>query len=169
MDWLNYHHLLYFWTVAKEGSIAKATARLHLAQPTISAQIKVFESRMGQKLFQRKGRRLVLTEAGRTVLHYADEIFSLGKDLMCAVKEPDRGRPNPFEVGVAHVIPMLLVEVLLRPTRSSIRNMRLICREGRLPELLSALSMGDLDIVLTSQQTPRSKSGPTTISSVNAA
>jgi LysR family transcriptional regulator, transcriptional activator of nhaA len=151
MDWLNYHHLLYFWTVAKEGSIARATSKLRLAQPTISTQIKALEDSIGEKLFHRKGRRLVLTETGRMVLHYADEIFSLGRNLMDAVKEGPGGQQTPFEVGVAQVIPMLLVEVLLRPARSSMGEMRLICREGRLPDLLASLSIGDVDVVLADQ------------------
>ncbi len=82
MDWLNYHHLLYFWTVAKEGSVARATELLHLAQPTISAQIRSLEKSLGQKLFSKKGRNLVMTERGQAVFRYAEEIFSLGREMV---------------------------------------------------------------------------------------
>src|SRR5687767_1653793 len=98
MDWLNYHHLFYFWTVAKEGSIARATSKLGLAQPTISAQLKALERSLGEKLFERAGRGLVLTEIGRTVLRYAEEIFTLGHELTDAVKDRPRNKPVRFEV-----------------------------------------------------------------------
>ena len=90
MDWLNYHHLLYFWAVAKEGSISAACQKLHLAQPTISGQLKKLEEAVGQKLYDRVGRGLVLTDAGRTVFRYADEIFSIGEEL----KEALKGQPT---------------------------------------------------------------------------
>ena len=79
MEWLNYHHLLYFWVVAKKGSIAQASKELRLAHPTISAQIHRLEEVLGEKLFEKKGRNLVLTEMGRVAFRYADEIFSLGR------------------------------------------------------------------------------------------
>ena len=87
MEWLNYHHLLYFWTVAKAGSITAACEQLHLAQPTISAQLRDLENALGRKLFTRAGRHLVLTEAGRLVYRYADEIFSLGRELLDTLKD----------------------------------------------------------------------------------
>ena len=87
MEWLNYHHLLYFWTVAKAGSITAACSQLHLAQPTISAQLRNLENALGRKLFTRAGRHLVLTEAGRLVYRYADEIFSLGRELLDTLKD----------------------------------------------------------------------------------
>jgi LysR family transcriptional regulator, transcriptional activator of nhaA len=152
MDWLNYHHLYYFWTVAKEGSIARATPKLGLAQPTISAQLKALERALGEKLFERAGRGLVLTEMGRTVLRYADEIFTLGHELVDAVKDRPRNKPIQFEVGVSQVIPMLLVEKFLRPICSSDPDqLRLICREGRLSDLLPALAIHDVDLVLADQ------------------
>src|SRR6185295_15861038 len=86
MDWLNYHHLLYFWAVAKHGSIARAAVELRLAQTTISGQIRQLENVLGEKLFVRKGRNLVLTEVGRVVFRYAEEIFSLGRELMQTVR-----------------------------------------------------------------------------------
>src|ERR1041385_5013189 len=151
MDWLNYHHLYYFWTVAREGSISKATVVLGLAQPTISAQIKVFETAMGEKLFEREGRRLTLTETGRIVFRYAEEIFALGREMMDSVRDGKAGRPVRLDVGVSQVIPMLLVEVLLRPARAAWNDIHLVCREGRLPELLAALSLHEVDVVLAEQ------------------
>ena len=101
MEWLNYHHLLYFWTVAREGTIARASEELRLAQPTISGQIRVLEDQLGEKLFQRSGRNLVLTDMGRVVYRYADDIFSLGRELMDTLKDRPTGRPMRFQVGVA--------------------------------------------------------------------
>ncbi len=92
MEWLNYHHLFYFWTVARAGSIARASEELRLAQPTISNQHKTLEGSLGVKLLERQGRRLVLTDAGRTVLRYADDIFRTGRELQRAVKGPARAR-----------------------------------------------------------------------------
>ena len=152
MDWLNYHHLLYFWTAAKEGSIARATSKLGLAQPTISAQIKALEASLGEKLFERAGRGLALTEIGRTVFQYAEDIFTLGRELVDAVKDRPRDKPVCFEVGVSQVIPMLLVEKFLRPVCSSkTGRLRLICREGRLSDLLAALAIHEVDLVLADQ------------------
>ena len=91
MEWLNYHHLLYFWVVAKEGTIAAACKELNVAQPTISAQLRALERSLGEKLFSRAGRNLVLTETGRLVYRYADEIFSLGRDLNITVVGYARG------------------------------------------------------------------------------
>src|SRR5581483_11665605 len=88
MEWLNYHHLLYFWMVAKKGSIARACEELRLAQPTISGQLPALEESLGEKLFNRQGRRLVLTEVGQVVYGYAEEIFALGNELTDVLKGP---------------------------------------------------------------------------------
>ena len=93
MEWLNYHHLLYFWTVARTGSIANASKELLLAPPTISAQVSRLEHTLGERLFARSGRRLVLTEAGRVVFRYAEDIFGLGRELMDTLKDRPTGRP----------------------------------------------------------------------------
>ena len=90
MDWLNYHHLLYFWTVVREGGVSKAAEKLRLSQPTVSAQVKMLEDALGERLFQRKGRTLVLADAGRVVDRYADEIFTVGHELL----ETRKGRPS---------------------------------------------------------------------------
>src|SRR5512143_1499920 len=98
MAWLNYHHLLYFWTVAREGSIARATQRLHLTQPTISGQIKQLEDSLGERLFVRQGRRLVLTDTGQVVYRYAEEIFGLGQELQDVLAGRPTGRPIRLQV-----------------------------------------------------------------------
>jgi LysR family transcriptional activator of nhaA len=151
MDWLNYHHLFYFWVVAREGSIARAKSRLHLAQPTISAQLKALEKSLGVKLFSRDGRRMVLTDMGRMVLKYADEIFTIGRELMATVNERPVHRPLRFVVGVSQVVPMALVDELLKPIWRAGAEMVLACREGKLPELLAALSTHEMDVVIADQ------------------
>lgn len=149
MEWLNYHRLLYFWTVAREGSIAKASAKLRLAQPTISAQIHALEDSLGEKLFRRSGRNLVLTEMGLVVYRYAGEIFGLGQELINTVRDRPTGRPLRFVVGIADVIPKLIAYRLLQPALQLPQGVRLICREDDLDRLLSALALHELDLVIS--------------------
>jgi LysR family transcriptional activator of nhaA len=108
MEWLNYHHLHYFWVVAKEGTIAAACEKLHVAQPTISAQLRALEDSLGERLFKRVGRNLLLTDTGRTVYRYADDIFSLGGELLGTLRGRPTGNPLRFGVGVADVLPKLM-------------------------------------------------------------
>src|SRR5687767_9024484 len=115
MDWLNYHHLLYFWVVAREGSIAAAGKKLNLTQPTISAQLRLLEESLGEKLFEKAGRGLALTEAGRIGLRYADEIFALGRELRDTLRDRPTGKPARVTVGVADVVPKLVAYRVLRP------------------------------------------------------
>src|SRR6516162_2129596 len=105
VPWLNYHHLLYFWIVAREGTIARACAELHLTQPTISGQLRSLERAFGTKLFNRAGRNLVLTDAGRVVYRYADEIFSLGRELQDTVRGRPVGSFVRLLVGIADTLP----------------------------------------------------------------
>src|SRR5436305_6181642 len=105
MDWLNYHHLLYFWAVAKTGSVTRASQELRLAQPTISAQVRALEEQLGEKLFLKVGRHLQLTEMGKLVYGYADEIFSLGRELTDVLKGRPRGRPARLVVGISDMMP----------------------------------------------------------------
>ena len=149
MDWLNYHHLLYFWVVAREGSIVKACDQLQLAQPTISSQLQKLEKALGAKLFDRTGRKLVLTDTGRTVFQYADEIFSLGKEMTDAVKGRPSGRPLKLTVGAPEVIPKLIVHRMLLPALDLEEPVQLICREGKLEQLLPQLAAHELDVVLS--------------------
>src|SRR5437762_144401 len=115
MEWLNYHHLLYSWVVAREGSVTRAAAELRLGQPTVSAQIRTLETTLGEKLFIRVGRNLALTDAGRVAFRFADEIFSLGRELLDTLKDRPTGRPLRFAVGIADVVPKLIAYRLLQP------------------------------------------------------
>ncbi|HVI93743.1 MAG TPA: transcriptional activator NhaR [Anaeromyxobacter sp.] len=148
MEWLNYHHLFYFWTVARAGTIAKAGEELRLAQPTISNQLKTLESSLGVKLLERQGRRLVLTDAGRVVLRYADDIFRTGHELQRAVKGLPTGQRLRLVAGVVDVIPKRMAALLLQPAVDAQPDLTLVCREGPLPQLLAALALHELDVVL---------------------
>lgn len=149
MDWLNYHHLLYFWVVAREGSIARACEQLHLAQPTISSQLRKLEKSVGAKLFKRVGRNLVLTETGQLVLRYADEIFALGRELTDVLQGRPTGSPLQFLVGVADVLPKLVAYRLLESALSLPEPIRLTCEEGKLDYLLTELAAHRFDVVLS--------------------
>ncbi len=149
MDWLNYHHLLYFWVVAREGSISRACEQLHLTQPTISSQLRKLEESMGQKLFDRTGRSLSLTDTGQLVFRYAEEIFSLGQEMTDAVKGRPTGRPLQLTVGAPEVIPKLIVHRLLQPALRLDEPVHLVCREGKMAQLLPQLASHDLDIILS--------------------
>jgi LysR family transcriptional activator of nhaA len=149
MEWMNYHHLLYFWAVARYGSVVRASAELRLAQPTISGQIRRLEEVLGEKLFDRVGRNLVLTDVGRTTFRYADEIFSLGQDLMSTLKGRPSDRPLRLTVGVADSLPKVLVQRLLEPAFHIGHPIQLICREDRVVEdFMAALAGQELDLVL---------------------
>jgi len=142
MEWLNYHHLLYFWVVAKQGSIVRASEELHLAHPTISGQIHRLEEVLGEKLFAKKGRNLVLTDAGRVAFRYAEEIFSLGREFVDTVKGRGKGREMRLVVGVSDVLPKSIVHKMLEPAFRLQENVRVICRENRSTEAF----MGDLAV-----------------------
>ncbi|HSR36950.1 MAG TPA: transcriptional activator NhaR [Desulfurivibrionaceae bacterium] len=149
MEWLNYHHLYYFWTVMREGSVTAAAGRLRLAQSTISAQLAQLEAALGGKLFQKKGRTLQPTDLGLTVFRYAESIFSLGRELMDTVHgRPVRG-PVRLVVGVVDALPKLVVRKLLAPAMQLSEKTRLICHEGKGEQLLAELAIHGLDIVLT--------------------
>ena len=149
MEWLNYHHLLYFWVVAREGSIVRASEDLSLAQSTISGQIRVLEEALGGKLFTRVGRNLVLTDMGHMVFRYADEIFTLGRELVDAVHGREIDRPLRVRIGITDVLPKLVVYRLLEPALHLAGPVQLCCREGKLEPLLAALAVYDLDVVLS--------------------
>jgi len=154
MDWLNYHHLLYFWVVAREGSIARACESLHLSQPTISNQLRKLERAVGGKVFERAGRGLSLTETGRLLFRYAEEIFSLGRELQDAVRGRPTGQPLRFAVGVADVLPKLIVFRLLRPAFQLSDTIHTVCSEGSFEELLERLAGHELDLVLSDSPIP---------------
>jgi LysR family transcriptional activator of nhaA len=149
MDWLNYHHLLYFWTAAREGGITKACRKLHLSQPTVSGQIRALEKRLRAKLFERSGRSLVLTETGRIVYRYADEIFTLGRELQDAVHDRPQGQALRFAVGVADTLPKVLVHRLLAPALLTGQPIRVTCTDGDPEHLLAQLALHELDLVVS--------------------
>jgi LysR family transcriptional activator of nhaA len=149
MEWINYHHLLYFWTVVSEGSISQACKKLRLAQPTISTQLHSLEHQLGEKLFQRSGRKLQLTEIGRLVFGYADEIFTLGSELTDTLKGRPSGRPIRFTIGITDAMPKLIAFRLLEPALHMQQPVHLICLEGKTQQLLAELMTHGLDLVLS--------------------
>jgi len=151
VEWLNYHHLRYFWTVARKGGVRKAAEDLHVSQPSISAQLRLLEESLGQKLFRRSGRNLVLTETGRLVLNYADEIFSAGRELMNAVKQRPGKHPVRVNIGLTDAFPKLIAFQILRAAFRSEAAIHMICREGEIGPLVSHLQAHRLDIVLADE------------------
>ena len=149
MEWLNYHHLLYFWTVARTGSVAAASKELRLAPPTISNQIHKLEESIGEELLRRSGRKLVLTDMGRVAMRYADEIFSLGKEFSSAMRERPTGRPLRFCIGIADVLPKVIAYRLIEPALKLPLPIHLICREDRPDHLLADLAVHEVDVVLS--------------------
>jgi LysR family transcriptional activator of nhaA len=149
MEWLNYHHLLYFWMTARHGSIAKASEELRLAPPTLSSQIRLLEASLGEALFVREGRRLVLTDVGRVVQGYAEEIFSRGREMLDVVKRRVGTAALNLTVGVSDALPKLVAWRLLQPAFSVAPEVRVICRDGRHDRLVGALALHELDVVLS--------------------
>ena len=154
MDWLNYHHLLYFWTVAREGGISKAAAKLRLSQPTISAQVRLLEQALGQRLLQRHGRTLVMTDVGRVVFRYADEIFGIGRELTEALRGHPAGRPLQLAVGVANAVPKLIAYRLLQPAVQGDDGAYVVCREDNAEQLTTLLATHALDVIITDTPAP---------------
>jgi LysR family transcriptional activator of nhaA len=154
MEWLNYHHLLYFWVVAREGGLTQAGKVLRLSHPTLSAQVHALEDRLGEKLFAKVGRRLTLTDMGRVVFRYADEIFTLGREMVDTVKDRSTGQPMRLDVGVADAVPKLVVRRLLQPALALAEPVRLVCREGSYEKLLADLALHSLDIVISDAPVP---------------
>ena len=151
MEWLNYHHLRYFWSVAKEGSLRKAAESLAVSQPSISAQIRQLEEALGEKLFRRSGRGLVLTDAGRMVFDYADQIISVGRELLSAVRQKSPGRLAAFNVGITDSVPKLVAREILAPVFHIAEPFRTVCREGKIEDLLPQLAQHRLDLVIADE------------------
>jgi len=145
---VNYKHLHYFWAVAREGGVARASERLHLTPQTISGQLSLLEEHLGVALFTRVGRNLELTETGRLVLSYADEIFSLGGELEEVIHQLPEGRPQQFRVGVVDVLPKSIAHRILQPALQMTEPVRMSCREASLDVLLAELAVHRLDLVL---------------------
>lgn len=154
LEWLNYHHLLYFWVVAREGGLVPAGKVLRLSHPTLSAQVHALEDSLGEKLFVKVGRKLALTEMGRLVYRYADEIFSLGRELVDSVKDRATGQPLRLDVGIANEVPKLIVRRLLEPALTLPQPTRLVCYEESYERLLADLAAHSLDIVLSDAPLP---------------
>ncbi len=156
MQWLNYHHLHYFWVVAREGSVTGACRVLQLSQSTISGQIRDLEQSMKTTLFEKSGRGLALTETGQAVFRYADDIFALGRELMDFVSGRPLGQPLRLRVGVADIVPKLIVHLLLQPAMQLDEPVRILCVEGKMEHLASELTAHNLDVVLTDAPLPAS-------------
>jgi LysR family transcriptional activator of nhaA len=146
---LNYQHLLYFWSVVRTGSLTRACEELALAAPTVSAQLRTLEARLGEKLLAKSGRKLVPTEVGRLVYSYADEIFTLGQDLLEALEHRPTARPLRLVVGIDDVVPKEIAYRILKPTLALQRPVRLLCREGTLDRLAADLAVHEIDVVLS--------------------
>lgn len=151
MEWLNFHHLRYFWTVARKGGVRKAADELHVSQPSISAQLRLLEDSLGEKLFKRSGRNLVLTEMGNLVLTYADEIFSAGRELMSAVKQRPGGRLLRLNVGMTDSISKLMGFEFLKPAIRFSEPVHVVCRMAAIEVLVNQLQAHRLDIVLADE------------------
>ncbi|MBL8877761.1 MAG: transcriptional activator NhaR [Phycisphaerales bacterium] len=150
MEWPNFNHLFYFWTVASEGSVTGAAERLMVAQPTVSEQIRALERSVGQKLFRRAGRGIALTDTGEIVYRYADEMFAIGRELAEFI-DGHRAATTTLRVrvGIANVLPKTVVSRLLQPVFALKERVRISCTEGSVTELISQLSMNRLDVVLS--------------------
>ena len=154
MRHLNYNHLQYFWAVAREGSIAKASESLHLTPQTISGQLKLLDEAVGQPLFNRVGRRLVLSDTGRVVFEYANEIFSVGAELASIVRGNQMTGPTTLSVGIVSSMPKLIAERIVAPAMLGEQPVRVRCHESSLEQLLSELAVHRLDLVLSDQPVP---------------
>ena len=153
---INYKHLHYFWAAAKQGGIARASERLHLTPQTISGQISLLEEHLGEALFTKVGRNLELTETGRLVLSYADEIFSLGGEMEEAVRNLPSGKSMVFKVGVADVVPKSIAYRLIAPAMKLSELVRIVCRENSLTTLLADLALHRVDLVIADSPIPAS-------------
>jgi LysR family transcriptional activator of nhaA len=151
---VNLKHLRYFWVVARAGGIARASERLHLTPQTISGQLSHFEQQLGCQLFTRTKRRLELTDAGRMALEYADEIFALGDELERALRSPNQNRLRQLTVGITDALPKTIAYMLLEPAVHLPEPLRMVCREGRLADLLTELAVQRLDLVIADSPMP---------------
>lgn len=151
---INYKHLHYFHAVATHGTVARAAEQLHVTAQAISMQLQVLEEQLGEELFKKKGRVLELTDAGKTVLRYAEQIFNLGNELEQAVRRGAFSGEETLRVGICDVIAKTLAFRLLQPAREAGLAMRLICREGRFEDMVLELTAHKLDLVISDQGLP---------------
>lgn len=151
---INFKHLHYFWMVAKQGSITKASEHLHITPQTISGQISLLEEQLGKDLFSKVGRNLALTDTGHMVLSYADEIFSLGSELEQSVRIASTDRTQLLRVGIADSIPKSIAYRLLAPAMALEDPVRLVCKENSLEDLLGELALHKLDLIIADGPIP---------------
>ncbi len=156
MRWLNYQHFFYFWRVAKSGSITEASRELRLAQPTISAQLKVFEESLGEKLFLREGRALKLSEAGKLAYRYAEQIFGTGNEFLDALDGKGNVAPTELKVGISDVVPKVIAYRLLEPAFAAAGSVTVKCNEDRTERLLAELAISEEDLVIADAPMPAS-------------
>jgi LysR family transcriptional activator of nhaA len=149
MKWLNYNHLYYFWMVARHGSVVRAADELLISQPTVSSQLRELEAALGRRLFDRAGRKLVLSDAGHLAFAYADRIFTLGQEMVAALEDNAGQQPLRLAVGIVDMIPKTVVRLLLEPATRLDQPVRMICREDKVDHLLADLSAQRLDMVLS--------------------
>ncbi|MCU0877588.1 MAG: transcriptional activator NhaR [Pirellulaceae bacterium] len=149
MDGPNYHHLHYFWVVAREGSVTRASELLHVTPSTVSIQVRELERTLGIRLLRKSGRGVALTETGEAVFRYAGDIFAMGRELMEMVRGQPVGRPLLFRVGIKDAMPKLVAYKLLEPTLKLPEPLRLVCREGSVPQLTAELAIHRLDVILS--------------------
>jgi LysR family transcriptional regulator, transcriptional activator of nhaA len=148
-EWLNYHHLYYFWRITRDGGLARAAARLHVSHSTVSAQLRTLETFLGAPLFERRGRRLVLTPLGAEIAAYASDIFRLGNELVDVARGRGQAVRPSFRVGVVGSLPKTLVYRLLEPALHEKEPVRMHVRQGELARLLPELSAHRLHLVLS--------------------
>jgi len=151
IGFLNYHHLRYFWTVAKEGSLRRASEKLNVSQPSMSTQIKLLEAALGEPLFQPSGRSMALTEFGQLICGYAEEIFTLGGEILRATKQAPGIRSLRLHVGIVDSFPKLMSYDILRPVLEHKPPVQLTCHEGKLADLVSQLNTHRIDVVLSDE------------------
>lgn len=161
MKKINYQHLFYFWTIANEGSVTRASEKLFLAQPTLSAQLSVLEKSLGEKLFHRRGKTLQLTETGRVVLNYANQIFAIGHELGNYINGNQTAHSQRLTVGIADALPKLIAYRILEPAIKHAQPLQLTCYEDKSQRLFNEIELRNLDIILSDT--------PTTPSSGNRA
>lgn len=154
MQRLNYHHLQYFWLVAREGGLAQAGKILRLSPPTLSGQIRALEDSIGHRLFKKQGRKLVLTDVGHVAYRYADEIFSLGRELGDVLERRVLPAATTFHVGLSEALPKMVIRHLLAPVLHSRPPARLVCHEGTLEVLMAGLASHSYDLVLADTPLP---------------
>lgn len=151
---LNFKHLHYFYTVAKTGAVNRAAEKLHLTPQTLSGQLGQFEDRLGVSLFRRAGRRLELSETGRLVLSYAEELFQVSTELEQALRDSREPQAFPFRVGISDVVPKSVAYQMLAPALALDEPVQLLCQEDRLERLLGELGLHRLDMILTDRPMP---------------